>query len=105
LPHGLVWASPWDWTTKDWAGLTFLVVAIGAFVAWRQVNEARKLREEQARPFVALDFEPSGAENIINLKIANLGKTIACNVKFQFDPPLATVKDEHAGLIPIAELG
>jgi hypothetical protein len=98
------WASPWEWTTDDWAGLTFLVIAIGAFVAWRQVREARKLREEQARPFVVLDFEPSGAQNMINLKITNLGKTIARNVKFQFDPPLTTAKDERAGWTPIADL-
>lgn len=31
-------------------------ILIGLF-AWRQVHEARKFREEQARPFVIVDFE------------------------------------------------
>jgi hypothetical protein len=48
--------SPWDWTSSDWAGLTFLVLVVAAFVAWRQVKEAQRLREEQARPFVVIDI-------------------------------------------------
>ena len=96
-----VWLSPWEWTTDDWAGLTFLVIAAAAFVAWRQVKEARTLREEQARPFVVIDFEPWGV--IIDLKITNVGKTVARDVQFDFEPRLAAAKDDKPGLTPIAE--
>ena len=50
---------------SDWPALAALAawatvgiyIVIGLF-AWRQVREARKLREEQARPLVIVDFEP-----------------------------------------------
>jgi hypothetical protein len=94
--------SPWDWTSSDWAGLTFLVLVVAAFVAWRQVKEAQRLREEQARPFVVIDIEPWNP--FVDLKITNLGQTMARDVQFQFDPPLTSWKDErHRQLVPIAE--
>jgi hypothetical protein len=95
------WLSPWEWTTADWAGVTFFAIAAAAFVAWRQVKEAQALREEQARPFVVIDFEPWTV--FIDLKISNVGNTIARDVQFEFDPPLAAAKDERAGLIAVAE--
>jgi hypothetical protein len=35
--------------------LVVLVVAAG--LAWREVRDAQRVREEQARPFVLIDFE------------------------------------------------
>lgn len=96
-----VWLSPWQWSSSDWAGLTFLVITAAAFVAWRQVKEAQRLREEQARPFVVIDLEPWNP--FLDLKITNVGKTIARDVTFHFDPPLKTAKDEAHGLVPIGE--
>lgn len=69
-----VWLSPWAWTSSDWAGLTFVVLVVAAFVAWRQVKEAQRLREEQARPFVIIDFHPWST--IIELKIKNVGTSL-----------------------------
>jgi hypothetical protein len=97
-----VWLSPWDWSSSDWAGLTFLVLVAAAIVAWRQVKEAQRLREEQARPFVVIDIEPWNP--FVDLKITNLGKTVAQDVQFQFKPQLISVKDEQHGLVPVAEL-
>jgi hypothetical protein len=54
----LIATWPWDWSSGSWAGLTFLVVVAGAIVATWQVREARRLREDQARPFVIIDFHP-----------------------------------------------
>src|SRR5687767_13370 len=84
--------SPWEFTSSDWAGLTFLVLLAAALVAWRQVNEARRLREDQARPFVVIDFDAWGG-TITELKIANLGTTLARNVRFEFTPPLSSTFD------------
>ena len=90
-----VWLSPWEWSASDWAGLTFLAVSGVLLVAWRQVKEAQRLRKEQARPFVVIDFHPWST--IIELKITNIGSTLARNVQFEFEPPLATSHDDTAG--------
>jgi hypothetical protein len=95
------WLSPWEWSPSDWAGLTFLVLVSAAVVALGQVREAQRLREDQARPFVVIDFEPWNV--FIDLKIRNIGKTLAHDVRFQFEPTLKTVKDEKPGLVPVME--
>lgn len=102
---------PQGWTSADWSAFgslvqaaatvaAFVVAVVAAMYAKRQwksqqiaVSEAReredRLREEQARPFVVVDFEPSPVwGNIINLVVENVGKTLAKNVRFEFDPPL-----------------
>lgn len=94
--------SPWDWTAADWAGVTCVVLIVAAFVAWRQVNEARRLREEQARPFVVIDF--NAWSTIIELTITNVGNTLARDVKFEFAPPLATTHDDSPGRSKIMDL-
>jgi hypothetical protein len=94
--------SPWQWTSSDWAGLTFVVIVVAAFVAWRQVNEARRLREEQARPFVIIDF--NAWSTIIELTIKNIGRTLARDVRFDFTPNLATTHDATPGRGKITDL-
>jgi hypothetical protein len=71
-------------------------------VAWRQANEARRLREEQARPFVIIDFHPWST--IIELKIKNVGTTLARNVKFEFNPAMSTTLDDTPGRGPIMDM-
>jgi hypothetical protein len=68
-----------------WATVAIYIV-IGLF-AWRQVHEARKLREEQARPFVIVDFEPGF---LVYLTVENVGRTMARDVRIEFDKPLQT---------------
>jgi hypothetical protein len=94
--------SPWNWSSGDWAGLTFVVLVLAAFVAWRQVKEAQRLRQEQARPFVIIDFHPW--RSLIELTIKNVGATLARDVQFAFTPPLATTHDETAGRGNLMEL-
>jgi hypothetical protein len=71
--------------------LTFLVLAAAAAFAWFQVREARRLRKEQARPFVLIDFDAWGT--IVELRITNIGKTIARDIRFKFDPSLTSTHD------------
>ena len=66
-----------------WATVLVYIV-LGGF-AWRQVHEARRLREEQARPFVIVDFEP---DFLVYLTVENIGRTVARDVTIQFDKPL-----------------
>jgi len=68
-----------------WA--TVLIYFVIGLFAWRQVHEARRLREEQARPFVIVDFEPGF---LVYLTVENLGRTMAREVSIHFDKPLET---------------
>jgi hypothetical protein len=81
------------WTAEAWTALatwaTFTVIAGSLAFAWRQVAEARTLREEQTRPFVVVDLEPGW---IIYLTIENVGRTLARNVRVEFEPPLSSTR-------------
>ena len=70
-----------------------LVLAGAAIIGLRQVREARRLREEQIRPIVVLDFDTQDA--IFFLKLTNFGSTIARNVKITVDPPLESALDDQ----------
>jgi hypothetical protein len=79
-------------TATDWAAVTAwaawatvaVYVVLGIF-AWIQVLQARRLREEQARPFVIVDFEPGF---LVYLTVENIGRTMARDVTIRFDKPL-----------------
>jgi hypothetical protein len=75
------WAAVTAWAA--WATVAVYVV-LGIF-ALVQVLQARKLREEQARPFVVVDFEPGF---LVDLTVENLGRTMARDVTIRFDKPL-----------------
>ncbi len=89
------------WTPEDWsalsAGVTAIVAVVAALFAFLQVRQARLLREEQAQPFVVVDFESSAVwQNAIELVIENIGKTVARDVRVTFDPPLEST-EQHEG--------
>jgi hypothetical protein len=73
-------------TIAAWA--TFVVALVAAGFALLQVNAARRLREEQTRPFVVVDFDARSI--IVDLVIENVGPTLAQNVHLAFDPPLVS---------------
>jgi hypothetical protein len=79
-----------------------LVVAGALLVAWRQGKEAQRLRKDQARPFVVIDFNPWGT--IIELQITNIGSTLARNVNFEFTPPLTSTHDERSSRASLMQL-
>jgi hypothetical protein len=72
------WAAIAAWTTVA------IYVALGIF-ALVQVLQARKLREDQARPFLIVDFDPGF---LIYLTVANIGRTMARDVRIKFDEKL-----------------
>jgi hypothetical protein len=86
-------ASGTNWpAVSAWAAwATVLIYVVLGLFAWRQVHEARKLREEQARPFVIVDFEPGF---LVYLTVENLGRTMARDVTIEFDKPLTTTLDK-----------
>jgi hypothetical protein len=84
---GAAMAKATDWAAVSalaaWATVAVYVV-LGIF-AWIQVLQARRLREEQARPFVIVDFEPGF---LVYLTVENIGRTMARDVTIRFDKPL-----------------
>jgi hypothetical protein len=70
-----------------------VVLVAAALYARAQVREARDLREEQARPFVVVDFDIS-APPTIRLAISNIDKTVARDVRVRIDPPLQSSLDK-----------
>ena len=91
-------------TSQEWAAIeavataaTALVAVLAAVFAYVQVRQARRLRQEQARPFVVVDFESSPAwQNAIQLVIQNIGQTVATDVLVSFDPLLESTQ-KHEG--------
>lgn len=96
------------WSPATWSALaawtTALILVVTARNALSQVREARRLREEQSRPFVTIDFEVPSA-SLVNLVIQNVGKTVARDVTFEFDqaPQRALERDRAEGGTTFAE--
>lgn len=88
-----------DLTADDWQALgTWAAVLVGggaARYAYKQVGEARQLREAQAQPFVVVSVEQSPlVSHYIDLTIENVGHTLARDVRVTFDPPFASKLQE-----------
>src|SRR5205823_3560025 len=98
------------WTHADWiaaaSGLVLLgqlvVFALTAWFARKQVNEARRLREAQIRPFVVVDAFVRKKHPF--LSVTNSGTVPARDVKIEFDPPLeSSLEDEWQFYLPIQD--
>lgn len=80
-----------EWDPATWAAAgawaTVAVYVILAVYAVKQVGEARRLREQQVRPFVVVHFE---ADWLTDLVVENIGVTIAYDVHISFDPALTS---------------
>jgi hypothetical protein len=77
------------WTDVAQVGLVaaqLLVLIAAAVFAWRQVKEARELREEQNRPFVVVDVQ-SDPGSLVYLEVVNMGTSLARDVKIKIEPP------------------
>jgi hypothetical protein len=68
-----------------------IYVGLGIF-AYYQLREARRLRDDQSRPFVVVDFAPGW---LLKLEIENIGKVIAQDVRFKFTPPLQSTRTDY----------
>ncbi len=91
----LVWALGWvdfgAWKPDDWSALaawvTAAVAVAAGWIALGQLGEARRLRLEQAQPYVVLFMEPSAADpKFIDLVVRNLGATAARDVELTISP-------------------
>lgn len=69
-----------------WAGLLLAIAA--AIFGFFQFREARRVRSEQAQPYVAIFMEPTEADpNAVDLIVKNFGATAAHDISITIDPP------------------
>jgi hypothetical protein len=95
------------WTDVAQVGLVAaqLIVLLGAaFIAWRQVVESRRLREEQNRPFIVVDFDCEEGY-MMYLEVVNLGTSLARDVQIEIDPPLESAIDIEVGKLRMLNEG
>lgn len=87
-----------SWITAVSGLGTLTVASLAANYARGQLDLARTLREDKARPFIIVDLDRTRGPGrpFMDLIIKNTGETIAKNVKLTFDPPLTTTLDETA---------
>jgi hypothetical protein len=87
------------WTAIGTVAYALVAIFAAVFAGW-QVWEIRRTREEEARPFVVVDVQPSPvSRKILNLVVENVGRTVARNVRLTFEPPLQSSGEPY----PLAE--
>ncbi|WP_229076071.1 hypothetical protein [Actinoplanes sp. DH11] len=80
---------PETWGGSEWQAVAaFIAIFVAGPIAFWQAHEARKVRLDQSRPYVIVDFE--FRDFLVYLKIQNIGKTMARDVRIKFDQPLTS---------------
>jgi hypothetical protein len=75
--------------------LTLVIAGAAAWFGLGQLKEARRLREDQSRPYVVVDFEISGSGHPhMDIVVSNIGTTLARDIRLSFDPPLRSTLDD-----------
>jgi hypothetical protein len=88
---------PETWGGSEWQAVAaFVAIFVAGPITFWQVMEARKVRLDQARPYVVVDFEFRNV--LIYLRIQNIGKTMARDVRVKFDEPLTSTLANSAAL-------
>jgi hypothetical protein len=80
------------WRTAEWeaAGVWLTgIVTIGLLIyAVRQLRDARKVRDDQTRPYIVVDFHFKSI--MVALSIKNIGQTPAKDVRVTLDRPVTS---------------
>jgi hypothetical protein len=81
------------WQAEEWSAAgtwaTAVIALLAGAIALRQVSEARRLREEQAQPYVVAFMEPSSAgREFIDFVVRNFGATAAYDVQIDVSPQM-----------------
>jgi hypothetical protein len=91
-----------SWSPETWsaiaAWLTAGVAIAAGVIAVGQLSEARRLRKEQAQPYVAMftETKPEVDEQFVDLVINNFGQTAAFNVRIRIEPWPHRADDSHS---------
>src|SRR5215212_1433976 len=87
----VIWAAAASWSPEAWAALaawaTVGVAAAAGYIALEQLNEAARLRREQAQPYVVAYIQPSPAAPFLaEIVLKNFGATAAQDVRLTITP-------------------
>lgn len=86
--------STYNLVTVALIALQLLVLVAAAWYALAQAREARRLREEQFRPFVVVDVEIDNSR-ILEIVVRNIGLTMAREVQFEIEPGFVTSMSDY----------
>lgn len=82
------------------------VLLAAAFVAWKQVIEARILRLERNRPFIVVDFDLDESKGyLIFFEVSNVGNSLARDIRIAIDPPLESAIEVEMGKLKMLNEG
>lgn len=78
------------WFTADewqaiWAFATFIVAAVAAFFALRQLRQNARAQLEQSRPYIIVDFAAPHGGGAIFIEIRNAGLTAAREISLRWN--------------------
>lgn len=73
---------------------TGTILLVTLIVAWRSLLHTRGQREDQFRPHVVVDIEPSAVRPMVDFVVRNLGQTAARDVRIATNPTLQTTTDD-----------
>jgi hypothetical protein len=98
----MVLASVLGLPAEDWSAIAacsaVVLALVAGVIALIQVLQARRLRKEQAQPYVVAYLAPSAAASwAIDLVIKNLGATAATDVRVVLDPAAVRAIDGETG--------
>ena len=86
----------WDVITSLVTAAAFLVAAVVAFIAYRQLQHNRTAHRDQTRPYVMVHVDRSpSAFSVLDLVVENVGKGPALNVRLEATPPFRRAKDDE----------
>jgi hypothetical protein len=75
---------------------TFVGGLIAVLVAFNQIRSARKIHDDQVRPYVIVDIEPNLSSWMLqDLVIRNIGQTAAVECRIQLDPRPTRAVDQN----------
>jgi hypothetical protein len=90
------------WGATDWIAVATCaqvgVLGAAALYARGAVNEARRLRSSQTRPYVVVYADTNKAARfLIDLVVENIGQTPARDISIRFDPKLESSMERQPG--------
>jgi hypothetical protein len=86
----------WDVLTSVVTAAAFVLGALVALIAYRQLQHSRTTHRDQTRPYVMVTVEQSKETfHMLDLVIRNVGTGPALNLRLKATPPMTRAKDDE----------
>ncbi len=76
-----------------------------AEISEKTLQEMKAARDQEVAPYVLAYFDLPFSEHVIHLVIKNVGKTVATNVRIEFEPKLIGIREEDFSTLPLIKDG